>query len=136
MPIYNIDRENENGIHSLAYEFKNKVKEHDALIISLAEHNGAYTAAFKNILDWTSRINDGSIWYDKPILLLSTSPGARGAKNVLNLAKLTFSFMSKGEITPFSLPEFNKNFDTNTGITDTLLKNELDKCITSFTNSI
>nr|AAW49898.1 hypothetical protein FTT1289 [synthetic construct] len=44
--------------------------------------------------------------------------------------------MSKGEVTPFSLPEFNKNFDTNTGITDTLLKNELDKCITNFTNSI
>ncbi|MBK2150837.1 NAD(P)H-dependent oxidoreductase [Francisella tularensis] len=136
MPIYSIDRENTYGIHPLAYDFKKNVKGHDALIISLAEHNGAYTAAFKNIFDWISRINDGSIWYDKPILLLSTSPGPRGAKTVLNTAKVTFGLMSKGEVTPFSLPEFNKNFDTNTGITDTLLKNELDKCITNFTNSI
>ncbi|MDE5037753.1 NADPH-dependent FMN reductase, partial [Francisella tularensis subsp. holarctica] len=65
-----------------------------------------------------------------------TSPGPRGANTVLNTAKDTFGLMSKGEVTPFSLPEFNKNFDTNTGITDTLIKNELDKCITNYTNSI
>ncbi|ADA79354.1 NAD(P)H-dependent oxidoreductase [Francisella tularensis] len=71
-PYISIDRENTYGIHPLAHDFKKNVKGHDALIISLAEHNGAYTAAFKNIFDWISRINDGSIWYDKPILLLST----------------------------------------------------------------
>lgn len=78
MPIYSIDRENRDGIHPLAYEFKKIIKKHDALIISLAEHNGSYSAAFKNIFDWISRINNESLWYDKPILLLSTSPGARG----------------------------------------------------------
>ncbi|MBL0101186.1 MAG: NAD(P)H-dependent oxidoreductase [Saprospiraceae bacterium] len=26
----------------------------DLLIISLAEHNGSYSASFKNILDWAS----------------------------------------------------------------------------------
>nr|WP_240721110.1 NAD(P)H-dependent oxidoreductase [Francisella tularensis] len=41
MPIYSIDRENTYGIHPLAYDFKKNVKGHDALIISLAEHNGA-----------------------------------------------------------------------------------------------
>ncbi|MDE4986530.1 NADPH-dependent FMN reductase, partial [Francisella tularensis subsp. holarctica] len=60
--------------------------------------------------------------YDKPILLISTSPGPRGAKTVLNTSKVTFGLMSKGEVTTVSLPEFNKNCDTHTGIPDTLLK--------------
>lgn len=132
MPIYSIDRENENGIHPLAYEFKKIVKEHDALIISLAEHNGSYTVAFKNIFDWISRIDGESLWYDKPILLLSTSPGARGARTVLNLAKVTFSMLSKGEIISFSLPEFDKNFEESNGIVDELLRNELKLCVKQF----
>jgi len=33
------------------YDFKEIIKETDGIIISFAEHNGAYTAAFKNIFD-------------------------------------------------------------------------------------
>ena len=136
MPIYSIDRENKDGIHPLAYKFKKIVKEHDALIISLAEHNGSYTVAFKNIFDWISRINDGSLWYDKPVLLLSTSPGARGARTVLNMAKITFSMLSKGKIISFSLPEFDKNFENDSGIVDKLLRNELKLCVKQFIETI
>ena len=110
MPIYSFDREIEEGMPLLAYKFKDLIRSCDGLIISLAEHNGSYSAAFKNIFDWVSRIKDGSIWYDKPILLLSTSPGIRGGKTVLNTAETTFRIMSNGEIISFSLPEFNKNF--------------------------
>ena len=56
MPIYSIDKEKENGIPDLAKEFKQYIKDCDGIIISFAEHNGAYTAAFKNIFDWISRI--------------------------------------------------------------------------------
>ncbi|PCI64867.1 MAG: NADPH-dependent FMN reductase, partial [Gammaproteobacteria bacterium] len=49
MPIYSIDRENETGIPDLAHQFKKHLAEADGIIISFAEHNGAYTAAFKNI---------------------------------------------------------------------------------------
>ena len=51
MPIYSIDREKESGIPKLAEEFKQHVLDADGIIISLAEHNGAYTAAFKNVMD-------------------------------------------------------------------------------------
>lgn len=116
-PIYSIDKERESGIPELAKDFKEEIKQADGLIISFAEHNGSYTAAFKNIMDWISRL-DGSTWEHKPMLLLATSPGGRGAKTVLNTAVTSFKFGNSKAISSYSLPFFNKNFDRSTGITD------------------
>ncbi len=124
MPIYSIDRERENGIPKLALDFKNKIKEADAIIISLAEHNGSYTAAFKNITDWVSRIEKGT-WADKPILLLSTSPGQRGAQGVLSAAINSFPYQGAKIIGSFSLPSFHQNFNEDKGIIDSNLKTQL-----------
>ena len=75
MPIYSIDYENDHGIPEKAYKFKEKLKNADGIIISFAEHNSVYTAAFKNIFDWISRI-EKVVWYNKPMFLLSTSETA------------------------------------------------------------
>ena len=72
MPIYSEDKQNNSGIPSMAISFKQKIFNSDAIVISLAEHNGSYTAAFKNIYDWISVI-ENDVWCSKPILLLSTS---------------------------------------------------------------
>ena len=85
MPIYSIDKEEENGIPELAYRFKEHIKNSDAVVISFAEHNASYTTAFKNIFDWISRI-DKNIWYNKPMFLLATSTGGNGAVIVLEAA--------------------------------------------------
>ena len=68
MPIYSTDKEKENGIPDLAYKFKDILKNADGIVISFAEHNGVYTAAFKNIFDWISRI-EKVVWYNKPMFL-------------------------------------------------------------------
>ena len=85
MPIYSEDLQNLSGIPKKAFDFKSEISNSDALVISLAEHNGSYTAAFKNIYDWISVI-EADVWCSKPILLLSTSTGARGGKTVLDTA--------------------------------------------------
>lgn len=115
MPIYSIDRENVRGIPKKAKSFKAMIDASDGIIISLAEHNGAYTAAYKNIYDWVSRI-DKNVWQNKPMLLLSTSPGPRGASLVLNLAHNTYKYANKNKIPTFSLPSFQNNFSTEKGI--------------------
>ena len=86
MPIYSIDRENEDGIPDLAYTFKEQFKNSDAVVISFAEHNATYTSAFKNIFDWISRI-DKNIWHNKPMFLLQHT-GGNGAVIVLEAAFL------------------------------------------------
>lgn len=115
MPIYSVDRENVRGIPKKAKSFKAMIDASDGIIISLAEHNGAYTAAYKNIYDWVSRI-DKNVWQNKPILLLATSPGPRGASLVLNLAHNTYKYANKNKIPTFSLPSFQNNFSTEEGL--------------------
>ena len=102
-------------------------------MISLAEHNGSYTAAFKNIYDWISVI-EADVWCSKPILLLSTSNGIRGGKTVLETAYNRFSRDYKYEIPYFSLPSFNKNFDINEGILDVRLNQDFQAIIIDFEN--
>ncbi|MEM8906448.1 MAG: NAD(P)H-dependent oxidoreductase [Bacteroidota bacterium] len=117
MPIFSIDRQNADGIPELVQQFKAQIDAADGIVISFAEHNGAYTAAYKNIYDWVSRI-DMNVWQNKPMLLLATSPGGRGAKGVLDLALRSYQFSNKNTIASFSLPAFTKNFSTETGISD------------------
>lgn len=135
MPIYSIDREQAGGIPALASEFKSKIQSSDGIAISFAEHNGAYTVAFKNVMDWMSRL-EGSVWDDKPMLLLSTSPGGRGGKSVLDLATNSFAHMNKNTITSFSLPSFQKNFEEGTGITDPELAERLKDQVVAFEQTL
>ena len=47
MPLYSLDREQEDGIPAQAQQFFEKIREADALLISFAEHNGYYPAVLK-----------------------------------------------------------------------------------------
>ena len=59
MPIYSEDVEAElSGQPPQAKVFLDRIAAADALVISFAEHNGTYSAAYKNIFDWASRINN------------------------------------------------------------------------------
>ncbi|MBX2843949.1 MAG: NAD(P)H-dependent oxidoreductase [Flammeovirgaceae bacterium] len=135
MPIYSIDREKESGIHELAHKFKALIKETDGVIISFAEHNGAYSAAFKNIFDWISRLGK-DVWESKPMLLMATSPGGRGGKTVLEIALNRFQLANKNTIASFSLPFFKENFAGENGITDELFLQEFKIKLATFEEAI
>lgn len=118
IPLFTVDQQLETGIPENAQKFLNKITEADLLIISMSEHNGSYTAAFKSLFDWVSLIKmkcfDG-----KKIFLLSTSPGPRGGLNSLTAAKERFPFHGGAIISDFSLPSFLENFDNEKGIIST-----------------
>jgi chromate reductase len=113
--IFSIDREKESGIPSVIVEFYEKIRGSDLIVISLAEHNGSYSAAFKNIIDWTSR-HRSDFFKDKKIFLLSTSTGPRGGKSVMETAISRFPRHGAEIIETFSLPSFDQNFDEKKGI--------------------
>lgn len=131
MTVFSVDKEAESGIPHLAHDFRNKLKEADGIIISFAEYNGSYTSAFKNIFDWFSRIGNPR-WLDKPMLLLSTSPGKRGASTALDVAVRTFPHQGGKVIDHFSLPSFNENFDDENGILDDALLNDFKPRLKKF----
>jgi NAD(P)H-dependent FMN reductase len=130
MPLFSIDKETETGIPQLAHDFYAKIGSADLLVISFAEHNGAYSTAFKNIFDWTSRINSKT-FQEKPTLLLATSPGPRGGSSVLEIAKNRFPFQGAIVKGSFSLPSFYENFDIERGIVNEALNSQLLNIINS-----
>lgn len=131
MPIYSIDREQETGIPQLALDFKKHISAVDGFVISFAEHNGTYTAAFKNILDWISR-TEGDLWENKPMLLLSTSPGGNGGATGLAAAVAAFGYLKGKVVGSLAIPFFNKNFDGEKGIVDEELREKVSKLVEEF----
>lgn len=127
MPIYSIDYQNAHGIPDKAQAFFDKINEAQGIVISLAEHNGNFATALKNIIDWVSRIKMTYL-EDKPLVVMATSPGANGARSVLEVGVTTFSFAGAKIIGRFSLPLFYENF-VDDRITDQQLDDELHKNI-------
>ena len=114
MPLFSVDREADLGQPEPARQFFRLIGECDGLIVSFAEHNGCYSAAYKNLYDWTSRI-EPKVYQGKPMLLLATSPGGRGGRSVLDLALSQIPRFG-GEIRgSLSVPLFYDNFDAETG---------------------
>ncbi|WP_448211740.1 NADPH-dependent FMN reductase [Colwellia sp. MEBiC06753] len=110
MPIYSQAREEALGHPQLAKDFFAKIGEADAIIISFAEHNGTYTAAYKNLFDWASRI-DKKVFQSKPVVYLATSPGPSGAQSVLSTAVNSAPFFDANVKASLSIPQFFDNFD-------------------------
>ena len=94
----------------MAHDFFKKIGACDALIISFAEHNGNYSAAYKNLFDWVSRI-DAKVFQNKPLLILATSPGAGGASSVMGIAKSSAPHFNGDVKASVSVPSFYSNFD-------------------------
>ncbi|SIQ54921.1 NAD(P)H-dependent FMN reductase [Chryseobacterium sp. RU37D] len=111
MPIYKHQREVESGLPQEAKDFVAKIDGANLLLVSLPEHNGTYSTAFKNVFDWVSRIKDRTVWNEVPMLLMSAAPGARGGAGVLEAATKRFPFHGGNIVETFSLPFFNDNFD-------------------------
>lgn len=114
MPIYKHERELTGGVPPEAKDFAAKIDGADILLVSLPEHNGTYSTAFKNVFDWVSRIKDRTVWNEVPMLLMSAAPGARGGAGVLEAATKRFPFHGGNIVETFSLPFFNDNFDKAT----------------------
>jgi len=134
MPLFSIDTEGEQGFPKGASDLNAIIEKSDGFIISFAEHNGAYSAGFKNSFDWLSRIN-GKVWRDKPMLLLATSPGARGGQTVLDIALGRFPFMGGQIVGNMSLPSFFDNFKGGE-LVEEKLKLNLLKLVKEFQKAI
>ena len=134
LPVYSIDLENDQGIPENAKSFLEKLQESKGIILSLAEHNGAYSTAFKNIFDWMSRI-DGKLWNGIPMLLMAASPGKRGGASVLEIAQNRFPYMGGNIVSSFSLPNFYDNFKDGM-ISDSTLKGDLKTAVEVFEQNL
>lgn len=119
LPVYGIDLEQKNGIPQAAHDFVDHIKSSDGIVLSLAEHNGSYATVFKNMFDWTSRI-EAKNFFGKPLLLMATSPGGRGGQSVLEAASARFPYHDANIVGQFSLPSFGANFEDGAVVNEAL----------------
>ncbi|MBU2069751.1 MAG: NAD(P)H-dependent oxidoreductase [Gammaproteobacteria bacterium] len=110
LPIYSERREAELGTPAQVTAFLQQIAEADGLIVSFAEHNGGFTAAFKNLYDWASR-SQRRIFQHKPAIFLAAAPGPGGAKSVLQAAVQAAPYMGAELSATVSVPNFHQVFD-------------------------
>ncbi|ELR66553.1 hypothetical protein C942_04251 [Photobacterium marinum] len=110
LPLYSQDKEGEIGHPQLAKDFLSKIGDSDGVLISFAEHNGSYSVGYKNLFDWCSRI-EPKVFQNKPMVLLSTSPGSLGGASVLAAAIQSMPFFDGIVKASLSVPSFYDNFD-------------------------
>lgn len=134
LPVFSIDLEKEKGFPENALRFSELIKNSKGVILSLAEHNGTYTAAFKNLFDWLSRI-EAKTWQHKPMLLMSATPGGRGGQGVLAAALDRFPRHDSNIVSTFSLPNFHDNFESGEIIDEELII-KFKEVVRQFTLSI
>ncbi|MEM7492930.1 MAG: NAD(P)H-dependent oxidoreductase [Pseudomonadota bacterium] len=131
-PIYSIDYEKEHGIPDAAKALKEKLQSAYQIIISFAEHNGSYTAAYKSIFDWMTRL-EGSVYDGKSMVLLSTSPGVRGGASVLATAETSMPFFGATVKASLSIGKFYDVFDIEAGeVMDPVIKQKLLEALEGF----
>ncbi|GAM61542.1 hypothetical protein JCM19232_5843 [Vibrio ishigakensis] len=109
-PLFSEDKEKEIGKSEDAQRFLAKLGRADAIVISFAEHNASYTAAYKSLFDWATRI-DRNVFQHKPVVYLATSPGPGGAQNVLNTAVNSAPYFAADVKASLSVPSFYDVFD-------------------------
>jgi len=133
LPMFTVDEEREKGHPQAAHDFVAKLEEADLLIVSLSEHNGSYTASFKNLFDWATRVKL-RLFDHKKMLLISTATGQGAGVHVLEAAKARFPRHGAEIIGTFSLPKFKENFSMETGISNEELNTKFEEVISNARN--
>ena len=131
VPSYDGDVEKEGGIPQGAAEFKRRLDDCDAFIVSSPEYNGSMPGLFKNLIDWTSRYRpqpfDG-----KQGLLMSASPSMAGGNRGLWALRMPFEHLG-ARVYPdmFSLAQAHKAL-AGDDIADAALRARFDKNLEAF----
>ncbi len=134
-PLYSEDYEKAKGFSNSLIEFRDDIKKSNGLILSVNEHNSNPSAYFKNLIDWLSRL-ERNFFEGKKVLLMSASPGARGAQGALGIVEKLVPRFGGEVVATFSLPSFYENFDPAKGIINTELAEEHQKALKSFLSKI
>jgi NAD(P)H-dependent FMN reductase len=135
LPMYSEDEERDNGFSEHLIGLKENIQKASGLIISVNEHNSNPSAYFKNLIDWLSRL-DKNLLEGKKVLLMSTSPGKRGAIGAHEVAGKMMTRFGAEIVATFSLPSFQMNFDEENGIIDAELSKSHQTAITDFMATI
>lgn len=126
-PLYNPDI----PMPDIIQQFKNKIKEADAILFSTAEYNYSIPGSLKNAIDWGSRPYGDNSFEDKPAAIMSESTGINaGSKAQYHLRQMTVFLnvhvLNKPEVMVPNAPEM---FDEQGNIKDEHTKDKIKELL-------
>ena len=92
IPIYNTDLESD--MPEPVRQFKQKIREADALFIVTPEYNHSIPGFLKNAIDWASRPHGDNSFDGKPVAIMSESTGMLGGARAQYHLRQTFIFLN------------------------------------------
>lgn len=112
LPLFSIDLERE-GYPAAAEDFVTLLHSSDAIVLACPEHNSSVPAAFKNLYDWGTRVaraRESTLFAERPVLVLTTSGGARGGQGARAYLEGVLPFHGGKLAAAQSIPKFYDSF--------------------------
>ena len=118
IPAFNQDTEK--NMPEKVKDFKSKIREADAILISTPEYNYSVPGVLKNAIDSATRPYGDNPFNEKPVAIMSASVGMLGGARAQYHLRQIFVYLN---MYPINLPEvivpFAENkFDTNGNLVD------------------
>lgn len=131
-PSFNQDVEAKGTMPDGAIEFRKRLLENDAFIISSPEYNGSMPGYLKNAIDWVSRFRPQP-FNERHALLMSASPSMAGGNRALWSLRIPFEHLGT-RVFPnmFSLATAHKAFEVDGNISDATLAKRFEDNVTGF----
>ncbi len=127
LPVYDGDIQAATGVPASTQRLRQAVLDSDGLLLVTPEYNGFPTPLLLNAFDWLSRLAaDGGqprgleATANKPVALMSASPGAAGGVRSLNHLRQFVQLEFKTIVVPqqFALVRANEAFDEHGALRD------------------
>ena len=115
-----------------------EIKMADGFIISFAENNYSYTAAYKNSIDWVTRLyvdKLDQLFEHKPCLFLSASPSNYGGAAVMENVLKFYPIFGAKIIGHMSLPRAHENL-VDGKVVNKKYRDELEALVKQFEEAV
>jgi chromate reductase, NAD(P)H dehydrogenase (quinone) len=134
LPLYNQDLDDQDHPPKEWTDFRECMKNVDGVLFFTPEYNRSIPAPLKNAIDVGSRPYGKSIWSNKPVGVISTSPGAIGGFGSNQHLRQTFVFL---DMPCMQQPEayighIDQLFDDKANIKNTETNNFLRKYVETY----
>lgn len=120
LPLYNADIDGDNP-PKVVVDFKERIRDADAVLIVSPEYNYSIPGALKNAIDWASRSTQGpQVFHEKPVSIMGASMGMIGTARMQYHLRQVFVFLNahvlnKPEV---MIGKAQDKFDTTGKLTD------------------
>lgn len=135
LPLFNQDYENDEPL--AVRDFKDKIRQADALLIVTPEYNYSTSGVLKNAIDWASRPTGRSVLEGKPAALMGAGGRFGTVRAQLHLRQV-FLYLHMPVLMEPDVHIFNawEKFDGDGNLTDENVRQQIETLLLAFVRKL